>query len=52
MESVLTEDGTLVYDDNESDVSFGIQPLQVTGNNEAVMEGVRTTIVIDNDSAP
>lgn len=52
MESALTEDGTLIYDDNKSDVSFGIQPLQVTGNNQTVMEGVRTTIVIDNDSAP
>lgn len=45
-------DDTVIYTDEDSDVSYGVQALQISGRNEQTIEGVRTTITIDNCTAP
>lgn len=52
MEPELTENGTVMYSDNESDIAFNIEPLQVVGINEQTIEGLRTSIIIDNADCP
>lgn len=48
MEPELTENGTVMYDDSDSDIAFNIEPLQIVGTNEQTIEGLRTSIIIDN----
>lgn len=36
----------------ESDVAFNVEPLQVVGKNEQTIEGLRTSIIIDNANCP
>mgnify|MGYP001285030902 CR=1 FL=1 len=38
--------------DRESDVAFNVEPLQVVGKNEQTIEGLRTSIIIDNANCP
>lgn len=52
MEPELTRNGTVMYSNAESDVSFNVEPLQVIGNNEQTLEGLRTSIIIDNADCP
>ena len=52
MDVSLSENGTAVYSDNNNNFSFALQALQAQGENETVMEGVRTSIIIDNVNAP
>ena len=37
---------------SESDVTFNVEPLQVVGKNEQTIEGLRTSIIIDNANCP
>lgn len=43
---------TVIYTDKDSDISYGVQALQLSGRNEQTIEGVRTTVTIDNYTAP
>lgn len=52
MDTELTERGTVLYTADNLDVSFDVEPLQVVGENEQTMEGLRTSIIIDNENAP
>lgn len=52
MEPVLTENGTVMYNNSESDVAFNVEPLQIVGKNEQTIEGLRTSIIIDNANCP
>lgn len=47
---VLTENGTIVYNNEEKSVTVGVQPLQESTNNVS-FEGVRTTITIADSTA-
>lgn len=47
---VLTENGTIIYNNEEKSVTVGVQPLQETTNNVS-FEGVRTTITIADSTA-
>lgn len=51
MEAELTNNDIAVYTNDKSDVSFGVQSLQMVGDNETTMEGVRTIITIENSKA-
>ena len=42
---------TVIYTDENSNVFYGVQALQILGRNEQMIEGVRTTITIDNCTA-
>lgn len=47
---VLTENGTIIYNNEEKSVTVGVQPLQEMTNNVS-FEGVRTTITIADSTA-
>lgn len=47
---VLTENGTIIYNNEEKSVTVGVQPLQESTNNVS-FEGVRTTITIADSTA-
>jgi len=46
----MTENGTVVYENEKDKVTIGVQPLQENQNN-VTFEGVRTTITIEDASA-
>lgn len=47
---VLTDDGTVVYTNEEESITIGVQPLKEI-KDEVFLEGVRTTITISDSSA-
>lgn len=52
MDGKLSDKGTVLYTSKGADVSFDIEPLQYVGKDEETLEGLRTSIIIDNENAP
>lgn len=46
----LTEHGTVMYESAKSDVAFNVEPLQIVGDNEQTIEGLRTSVIIDKEN--
>lgn len=50
-EAIESNDGTILYNDEKADVSIAVQPIEETKDNDTMSSGVRTMVLLKNNSA-